>query len=188
MNDGADALAWRATAALRSDACVFVDRDGVLNERVHDGYVLTWNDFRWRPDAKEAVQTLTLAGVPVVVVSNQSGVGRGLMPVESLLDIMRRMTDELAAAGGPLTAWYACPHAPSDGCDCRKPKPGMLHRAARELKLDLSRCTMIGDTETDVAAGAAAGCATHLIDPSDPRALLRVATAIVAKTARTPEA
>jgi len=163
-----------------SGACVFVDRDGVVNERILDGYVLTWSDFRWRPDALASLAALAKAGKPIVVVSNQSCVGRGLLGADALVDIMDRMAARLEENGSPLTAWYCCPHAPDAGCDCRKPKPGMLRRAARELGFDLAACHMIGDTESDVAAGAAAGCATHRIDPSDPRAFARVAASISA--------
>jgi D-glycero-D-manno-heptose 1,7-bisphosphate phosphatase len=95
---------------------------------------------------------------------------------------MDRMTAALASSGVRLTAWYCCPHAPDGGCDCRKPKPGMLLRGAQEFGFDLSRSHMIGDTESDVAAGAAAGCITHLIDSSDASAFVRVATEIALLT------
>lgn len=178
MSEGAGAIAWRSPAQPATGACVFVDRDGVLNERNDDGYVLTWSDFRWRPDALAALATLARAGWPIVVVSNQSCVGRGLLAPEALVDIMDRMTKRLDENGSPLAAWYCCPHAPDAGCDCRKPKPGMLRRAARELGFDLAACHMVGDTETDIEAGAAAGCATHRIDASEPDAFERVAKSI----------
>lgn len=178
MSEGDRAVAWRSPAPVASGACVFIDRDGVINERPGDGFVLAWEQFRWRPDAMRAIRVLRSAGWPVVVVSNQSCVGRGLLAQDALVDIMARMTDELARAGADLTAWYCCPHAPTDGCDCRKPRPGMLRRGARELDVDLARSHMIGDTETDIMAGVAAGCAAHLIDPSDPEAFARVAESI----------
>jgi D-glycero-D-manno-heptose 1,7-bisphosphate phosphatase len=179
VSEGAGAIAWRSPAPRASDACVFVDRDGVVNERILGGYVLSWNEFRWRPDALAALATLAKAGWPIVVVSNQSCVGRGLLAPKALVDIMDRMTARLEEDGSPLAAWYCCPHAPDAGCDCRKPKPGMLRRGARELGYDLASCHMIGDTESDVAAGAAAGCTTHLIDAADPTAFARVAGSIV---------
>jgi len=179
MSEGAGAIAWRSASA-RADRCVFVDRDGVINERVLDGYVLTWDDFHWRPNALAALAALAKSGWPIVVVSNQSCVGRGLLAADALVDIMHRMTERLAEIGSPVLAWYCCPHAPDAGCDCRKPKPGMLRRAARELGLGLAACHMIGDTESDVAAGAAAGCASHRIDPADPHAFARVAASIAA--------
>jgi D-glycero-D-manno-heptose 1,7-bisphosphate phosphatase len=178
MNEGAGAIAWTSSVRPSNAACVFVDRDGVVNEGPHDGFVLTWNEFRWRSDALTALATLAKAGWPIVVVSNQSCVGRGLLAPEALVDIMDRMTSSLEANGSPLAAWYCCPHAPDAGCDCRKPKPGMLRRGARELGFDLASCHMIGDAETDMEAGAAAGCITHRIDAADPAAFERVAKSI----------
>lgn len=182
MSEGDGALAWRSPRVgqnpQQNAAAVFVDRDGVLNERPDDGFVLSWDEFRWRPDAFGAIKALAAKGLPVIVVSNQSCIGRGLLRTETLVDIMARMTDALEQERAPIAAWYCCPHAPDAGCDCRKPKPGMLRRGARELGIDLARSHMIGDTETDVAAGAAAGCTTHLIDPSKPNAFLEVAQRI----------
>ena len=179
MTPGARALAWRSPKALAAAACVFIDRDGVVNERPGDGYVLAWEEFRFRPDAIAALRVLLEARIPAIVVSNQSCVGRNLLKTSDLVDIMNRMTERLDADGAPLAAWYCCPHAPDDGCDCRKPKPGMLLRAIGEFGFDPSASHMIGDTATDVVAGDAAGCITHLIDPADPNAFLRVATEIV---------
>src|SRR4029077_17473481 len=108
-----------------------------------------------------------------------SCVGRGLLAPDTLFDIMRRMTIRLAENRSPLTAWYCCPHAPDAGCDCRKPKPGMLRRAAREMGFDLSRSYMIGDTDSDVAASRAAGCTTYRVDPAVPDAFASAARSIV---------
>jgi len=176
---GARALAWRSPEARAATTCVFIDRDGVVNERPGDGYVLAWAEFRFRPDAIAALRVLSEAQIPAIVVSNQSCVGRGLLKSEDLIDIMHRMTEHLERDQAPLAAWYCCPHAPDDGCDCRKPKPGMLLRAIAEFGLDASASHMIGDTATDSAAGEAAGCVTHLIDPADPNAFLKTVTEIV---------
>ena len=165
---GADAVGWTSPSRPPGDACVFVDRDGVINERAPGGFVLTWSAFAFRPDALPALRSLAAAGRPIVVASNQSCVGRGLLARETLVDIMTRMTSALADAGVKLAAWYCCPHAPEASCDCRKPRPGMLLRAARELGFDLSRSHFIGDAGVDAAAGAAAGCPTTLIDPQSP--------------------
>jgi D-glycero-D-manno-heptose 1,7-bisphosphate phosphatase len=162
--EGAGALGWTSEERPAGPACVFVDRDGVINERIRDGYVLEWRRFVWRPDALEALRTLSRAHLPIVVVSNQSCVGRGILSQDTLVDIMARMTARLVENGSPLTAWYCCPHAPDASCDCRKPKPGMLVRCARELEFDLSISSMIGDTDSDIAAGVAAGCATYRIE------------------------
>ena len=104
IGEGGGAIAWRSLDAKTGGACVFIDRDGVVNERIMGGYVLSWDQFVWRPDAFRALLTLHAAGWPVVVVSNQSCVGRGLIGVETLTGIMNRMTQKLADNGSPLTA------------------------------------------------------------------------------------
>jgi D-glycero-D-manno-heptose 1,7-bisphosphate phosphatase len=180
---GADAMAWRSGALPQKRFCVFLDRDGVINERILDGYVLRWSDFHWRPDALEAMRILTQARMPIVVTSNQSCVGRGLLGAPELEEIMRRMESRLVENGSPLTAWYCCPHAPYRGCDCRKPKPGMLLRAARDLDFDLSQSHLIGDTASDVEAAERGGCVPHLIDPLRADAFLTTARRIVALAA-----
>jgi D-glycero-D-manno-heptose 1,7-bisphosphate phosphatase len=179
VSPGARALAWRAPSAHHGGTCVFVDRDGVINERPGDGFVLAWEQFRLRPDAIAALRVLAEAGIPAIVASNQSCVGRGLLSEPGLIAIMDRMTSLLEREGAPIAAWYCCPHAPDDGCDCRKPKPGMLLRALGEFALDAGRSHMIGDSGSDIAAGESAGCAAHLIDPSDPTAFLKAVTEIV---------
>lgn len=178
MTPGARALAWRSPLSGAAKAAVFIDRDGVVNERPGDGYVLAWEEFRFRPDAIAALRVLAEARLPAIVVSNQSCVGRGLLKQQDLIDIMDRMTQRLERENAPLAAWYCCPHAPDDGCDCRKPKPGMLLRAIDEFGFDAAGSHMIGDTSSDIAAGEAAGCITHLIDPSDPNAFLRAVSEI----------
>lgn len=178
MTPGARALAWRSPHSGAAKTGVFIDRDGVVNERPGDGYVLAWEEFRFRPDAIAALRVLAEARLPAIVVSNQSCVGRGLLKQQDLVDIMDRMTQRLERENAPLAAWYCCPHAPDDGCDCRKPKPGMILRAIDEFGFDAAGSHMIGDTSSDIAAGEAAGCITHLIDPSDPNAFLRAVTDI----------
>src|SRR5688500_5693601 len=109
-------------------AAVFLDRDGVINE-YRSEYVRTWEELRFLPGAMEAIARLTRAGIPVVVVTNQSGIGRGVIAREVVDEIHRRMGEEIAIA-----AVMVCPHHPDDACECRKPKPGMLRQAARELE------------------------------------------------------
>ena len=179
MTPGAQALSWRSPAARASETCILLDRDGVINVRPGDGYVLEWESFHFRPDALAALRVIAAANIAAIVVSNQSCVGRGLLKEPDLIEIMKRLTDQLERDGAPLAAWYVCPHAPDFGCDCRKPKPGMLLRAIGEFGSDASKSHMIGDTATDIAAGEAAGCITHLIDPSDPNSFLRAAAVAV---------
>lgn len=176
-------MTWRSDVAALRDSCVFVDRDGVINERIVDGYVLRWADFRWRPDALSALRLLAAADVPIVVISNQSCVGRGLLSQDGLIAVMAQMQARLTSNGSPLTGWYCCPHAPDEGCDCRKPKPGMFLRAAAEFGFDLGRSHMIGDADSDTKAAEAAGCPAIQIDPSSPNAFESAARAVVKQMA-----
>jgi D-glycero-D-manno-heptose 1,7-bisphosphate phosphatase len=109
------------------------------------------------PFAPQAIRRLNQAGVSVVVVTNQSGVARGYFPESLLHDVHERMKRELAQAGAHLDAVYYCPHDHSDNCDCRKPSPGMLHRAARELGFDLKRSFVVGDRYGDMELAFNAG-------------------------------
>ncbi|MFN9805541.1 MAG: D-glycero-beta-D-manno-heptose 1,7-bisphosphate 7-phosphatase [Betaproteobacteria bacterium] len=143
-------------------AAAFLDRDGVIN--IDHGYVSRREQFDWVPGVLPAATRLHRAGYALVVVTNQSGIGRGLYSEASFATLTGWMRDEFDAAGAPLAGVYYCPHHPVDAiapyriaCDCRKPAPGMLLRAARELDLDLSRSLMFGDRESDLQAAQAAG-------------------------------
>ena len=143
---------------------VFLDRDGVINRNPpNKGYVRTWAEFAFIPNARSAIQELTQSGYRIFVVTNQAGIGRGLFSEESLRDIHRRMVAEITEAGGRIDALYYCPHHPDVGCQCRKPKPGMLKRAAQEHNIDLSSAYFIGDATTDIEAGRRAGTTTFLV-------------------------
>jgi len=135
---------------------LFLDRDGVLIEN-RDDYVRSWADVEIFPQAIAALAGVRHCDYDVIVVTNQSAVGRGLITVEAAEVISDRLTAHIREAGGRVDALYMCPHGPNDGCDCRKPLPGLLHRAAREMSLDLEGSVMIGDALTDVQAGRAAG-------------------------------
>ncbi len=147
---------------------VFLDRDGVIIEDVH--YLEKPEQVRLTPGAGAAVARLNAAGLLVVVATNQSGVARGYFPVERVGEAHRRLDELLAEQGARVDRYYFCPHHP-DGtvaafrvaCDCRKPRPGMLHKAARDLGIDLNASFLIGDKVSDLEAGAAAGCRTLLV-------------------------
>lgn len=148
---------------------VFLDRDGTLNERPADHeYVRSADEFAWIPGAREAVAKLWFAGYAPLVVSNQRGVARGLVGVSALRAIDVKIQLDLEPHGVAIRAFSYCTHDDADDCDCRKPQPGMLFALASELDLDLSECWMIGDSQSDVMAGEAAGCRTVLIS-SEPR-------------------
>jgi len=138
---------------------VILDRDGVLNrKRPRANYVRGWHEFEWLPGALDALQLLRVAGYRVVVISNQAGIARGAMSEADLATIHRAMIEETGAAGGKIDKIYYCPHDWDAGCECRKPRPGMLFQAQRDLHLDLSRTYFLGDDERDAEAADRAGC------------------------------
>lgn len=135
---------------------IFLDRDGVIIENV-DRYVRSWADVVLLPRAISALARLTLAGYTLLVVTNQSAVGRGLLSLHDAQSINHRLAQEISAGGGHISAFYLCPHTPEDHCACRKPQPGLLLRAAQDLAVDLSAATLVGDALTDIQAGQRAG-------------------------------
>ena len=154
-------------------AAVFLDRDGTLIDDV--GYLSDPEDVRLVPGAADALRALRGDGLALVVVSNQSGIGRGLTTQEEADAVHRRFLEELERTDAGIDAAYYCPHTPEDGCLCRKPLPGLILDAARELELDLERSTMVGNSDVDVAAGEAAGTRTILLGEGEwPRALRRI--------------
>lgn len=141
---------------------IFLDRDGVIIEN-REHYVRCWSDVSFIPGALTALRLLGGIDVSIVIVTNQALVGKGIITLEQAIGINRRVVAEVVAAGGRIDAAYLCPHRPDENCDCRKPKPGMLLQAARELDLDLSRSLMIGDAITDMQAAQAAGAQAVLV-------------------------
>jgi D-glycero-D-manno-heptose 1,7-bisphosphate phosphatase len=140
----------------------FIDRDGVIN--VDSGYVGRWEDFRFAPDAIPMLQRLADEGHLLVVITNQSGIARGYFTEADYQLLTDRYLEALAAQGIRVAAVYHCPHHPQGtvaqftrSCDCRKPAPGMILRAIRELGIDPAASILIGDSERDIEAGRAAG-------------------------------
>ena len=142
---------------------VFLDRDGVINRTPRERYITRWADFHFLPGTLAALRRLNQSGRMVVVVSNQAGVGRGIMPAARLAEITRRMLAGIRRSGGRIRAVYYCTHRPWARCSCRKPKLGLLRRAARRLRIDLARSFLVGDNATDIAMGRAAGLTTLLV-------------------------
>ncbi len=171
----------------KRQAAVFLDRDGTINEEV--GYLDRIEKLRLIPGAAEAIRLINESGMKAIVVTNQSGVAREIFDEASVDEVHSRLRDMLRAEGAFLDGVYYCPHHPTEGrgdylrtCDCRKPAPGLLLRAAEELRLDLARSYMVGDTLKDIEAGTRAGAkgilgrtgcgkeAAHQIGPEeDPR-------------------
>jgi D-glycero-D-manno-heptose 1,7-bisphosphate phosphatase len=137
---------------------IFIDRDGVINQRRPDDYVLNWPQFIFVPGIREALKQIASLGLPMIVISNQAAVGKGLLDPAGLQEITAQMHRALAADGAFLTAAYYCTHRPDEDCACRKPKPALLYKAAEDFNIDLSRSIFIGDSDTDVQAARAAGC------------------------------
>lgn len=138
---------------------ILLDRDGVLNVRpARAEYVRSPDEFHWLPRSRDALRQFHRAGWRVVVLSNQPGIARGMMTEDDLEAVHERMRCEAAEAGGHIDAIYYCPHGWDEGCDCRKPRPGLLFQAQRDLHLDLTRLTFIGDDARDEQAAIAAGC------------------------------
>jgi D-glycero-D-manno-heptose 1,7-bisphosphate phosphatase len=168
-------------AFLARHPAIILDRDGVLNERPpRANYVRMWSEFKWLPEVKDTLRSLAQAGFRVIVVSNQAGVARGAMTEADLLDIHRQMARDVEQAGGRIDAIYYCPHNWDGGCECRKPRPGMLFAAQRDFSLDLSRTLFIGDDERDAQAADAAGCLSALV--SDERPLSKIVNGLIANS------
>lgn len=135
---------------------LFLDRDGVIIEN-RAAYVRSWADVTFYAQALKTLSRLRHWPGKIIIVTNQSVVGRGLITLRDAQAINRRLTKEIRRAGGRIDAVLMCPHAPEDNCVCRKPKPGLLIQAAQAFEIDLTRSIMIGDALTDIAAGRAAG-------------------------------
>jgi D-glycero-D-manno-heptose 1,7-bisphosphate phosphatase len=155
---------------------VFLDRDGVINELVYHieqeviDSPFTPDQLKLMPGVVESIRLLHQAGYLAVLVSNQPGVAKGHMTIDTFNNIQRRLQDELAAAGARLDAEFYCLHHPHAilenyrvNCTCRKPAPGLILEAARDMGIDLSRSWMIGDNLSDIKAGQSAGCRTVLL-------------------------
>lgn len=141
---------------------VILDRDGTINEEAAE-FVDTPEAWHPLPGALEAIATLNHAGWHVVVASNQASLGRGLIEVATLNAIQSKMHKMLAAVGARVDAVFYCPHAPDEGCHCRKPEPGLFEQISERYGFDLKGMPTVGDSVDDLLAGAAVGCAPHLV-------------------------
>lgn len=153
----------RGQVTLVARPAVFLDRDGVLiqnREEWAGGSIL---DIRLLPGAKEAVALLRRKGYLVCIVTNQAGVARG----QSTEERQRALNDHIAHNLGGVDGIAMCIHHPDDGCDCRKPKPGVILDLARDLNIDLDASWMVGDMDSDIEAGVAAGCQTVRVSGGD---------------------
>src|SRR6185436_18741719 len=161
---------WRpsdSTALVAVKPALFLDRDGVLNVEV--AYLRRPQDVVLIPGAARALSELNVAGIPVIVVSNQSGLARGLLEEQDLQAVQTELARQLARGGARVDAWYHCPYHPefpnryAASAPDRKPEPGMLFRAAREQALHLGQSIVVGDKLSDLEAGGRAGCRSVLV-------------------------
>ena len=141
---------------------MFLDRDGVINRDSAD-YIKRWEDFSFLPGSITAIALLAGQGLGIMIITNQSIIGRGWVPPSGLEDIHRRMVSAIEAKGGRIDAIYFCPHHPDDGCDCRKPEPGLILKAGEEHALDLTRSVMVGDSAKDIECARRAGCGAAVL-------------------------
>ena len=141
---------------------IFIDRDGVINRDAPD-YIRSWEAFEFLPGSLEALSALTQAGYTLIVITNQSMIGRGMVPLAVLEEMHRRMRAAVQKAGGRIFDIFFCPHRPDEGCDCRKPAPGLIFQARQRHGIDLRHTAMIGDNAKDIACGRNAGCGATIL-------------------------
>jgi D-glycero-D-manno-heptose 1,7-bisphosphate phosphatase len=141
---------------------VFIDRDGVINRDSPD-YIKSWEEFVFLPGSLGAFKRLTESGFAAIVITNQSAVGRRLISMAGLKRIHRKMKMAVQRNGGFIRDIYFCPHTPEAGCDCRKPKPGLICRAQQEHGIDLSKSYMVGDSAKDIECAHNAGCGCAIL-------------------------
>jgi len=168
----------------RADKVVVLDRDGTMV--IDRGYLADPEGLEFTPTAPEALRWLYDRGYRLVVVTNQSGVGRGLFPIDRVEAMNARLHEMVESAGARLSKIYFCPHTPEENCDCRKPKLGLMERAAFELNFDPRKSVVVGDQESDIEFGHRAGAKTILIARNPPTsgtaATLTVPTLLQAAT------
>ncbi len=136
---------------------VFLDRDGVINYDSPD-YIKHWGEFEFLPRSLEAIRRLTETGFTVIVITNQSIVGRKLVSPETLAHTHKMMRQAVKEAGGRIADIFFCPHTPDDHCFCRKPRPGLILSACRRYGIDAANTCMIGDSAKDIECARRAGC------------------------------
>jgi histidinol-phosphate phosphatase family protein len=162
-------LRWRAPGTPAGRPALLVDRDGVINRKIDGGYVLSWAHFTPIDDFITGVRPIAAAGFPIVIVTNQSCVGRGLIGREDMHRLMLQVADYLERLGVPIAGYVCCPHAPREQCRCRKPRPGLLLEAQRLLGISLEQSVFVGDRQTDYEAGLRAGVRTLLVREQTPQ-------------------
>ena len=163
---------------LRPKKVIFLDRDGVINKKAPQAdYVKNWKEFEFLPGAIEALKLLVQSNYDIYIISNQAGIARGFMTAEDLESIHNNLKKELEKHNIKIKGIYYCPHGWDEGCECRKPKPGMFFQAARDHSIDLTKTIFNGDDERDLVAGNAAECQTALVKPGNE--LLKIVNSLL---------
>ena len=141
---------------------VFVDRDGTINQD-SAAYIKDWSEFEFLPRSIEALHDLTAAGFTIIVITNQSAVGRKLISTVGLDRIHSNMKAAVKSGGGDISDIFLCPHLPDDNCECRKPAPGLIMQAHQKYHIDLPASVMIGDSARDIESAHNAGCGYSIL-------------------------
>jgi D-glycero-D-manno-heptose 1,7-bisphosphate phosphatase len=144
----------------------FLDRDGVININSAD-YIKTWEEFEFFPRSIEAIKLLNLNGFTAIMITNQSVINRNMVSKQGLDHIHSLMKQEIEAGGGKITDIFYCPHIPEDGCDCRKPEPGLILQAQKKYRIDLLSSVMVGDSAKDIECARRAGCRMSVLVESN---------------------
>ena len=161
------------TSFFNNNKIVFLDRDGTINKKASRAcYIEEPDQFVWLDGAKEAIRLLNMNDYKVILITNQPGIARGKLSEGTLQAIHEKMKRELLEIGAHVDKIYYCPHDWDGGCECRKPKPGMLYQAQKEYNLNLTKCILIGDDDRDIEAGNKARCRTYKI--TEERNLLQI--------------
>ena len=159
---------------------VFLDRDGVINRDSRD-YIKNRDEFLFLPGSCDAIALLTRSGCNVIVITNQSAIGRNMTTLDELGRIFEKMVSGVREAGGSIADIFFCPHLPQDRCSCRKPLPGLILQAAQKHGIDLKASCMVGDSARDIECGKRAGCGLSILVQEDPAAGQTVAEDLKAR-------
>jgi len=167
---------WKkAESYLANKRILLLDRDGTLNVKAQKArYITEWSEFAWLPDVREGLKKLAQAGFEFALITNQAGIARGMIKQDALDDIHARMAAALESDGVKIRGVYVCPHHWDEKCACRKPAPGMLLQASKDLNLRLDRTIYVGDDPRDCETADAATCMSAFVGPAEELAQLKV--------------
>ncbi len=145
---------------------VFLDRDGVINKDLPD-YIKSWEEFEFLPGSIEAIRLLNSKGFATIIITNQSAINRNMISKQGLEHIHALMKKAIKSGGGEIKDIFFCPHTPEEGCDCRKPEPGLIYQAQKKYQIDLPASIMVGDNAKDIECARRAGCGLSVLVKSE---------------------